>query len=199
MNKREVFKSAVVALSAMLFMTIAFAKGGAFKAQYKSNELLVKFKSDVTQSEALTVLEDMGVDLKESLGLTFGEYYLVRTDVMISFDSAMTAMSGHPSIEFAEPNFLYYAIDDETPMEKILRETYSENLTMATPTDPKFGLLWGLNNNGINEPDRKGKRSSTKGVAGADISALKAWGITQGSSDITISIIDTGVQYNHPD
>lgn len=52
------------------------------------------------------------------------------------------------------------------------------------PVDPLFGDLWGLKNN------------TTKGV---DINAINAWGITQGDRDIKIMVIDTGIDYNHPD
>ncbi|MEH8017832.1 S8 family serine peptidase [Rheinheimera muenzenbergensis] len=59
---------------------------------------------------------------------------------------------------------------------------------LATPNDPSFGDLWGLHNTG-----------QSGGTAGADIKAVDAWDITTGSQDIIIGIIDTGMDYNHPD
>ena len=60
----------------------------------------------------------------------------------------------------------------------------------ATPNDPKYtnGDLWGLNNSGQND-----------GVADADIDAPEAWDITTGSRSVVVAVIDTGIDYNHPD
>ncbi len=59
---------------------------------------------------------------------------------------------------------------------------------LAMPDDPRFGDLWGLHNTG-----------QAGGTAGADIKAVDAWDITTGSHDIIIGVIDTGMDYNHPD
>lgn len=59
---------------------------------------------------------------------------------------------------------------------------------LATPDDPDFGQLWGLLNTGQNS-----------GTAGADIKATDAWDISTGSHEIVIGVIDSGMDYNHPD
>ncbi len=58
----------------------------------------------------------------------------------------------------------------------------------ATPNDPSFSSLYGLHNTG-----------QTGGTSDADIDAPEAWDITKGSSNIVVAVIDTGVDYNHPD
>lgn len=37
------------------------------------------------------------------------------------------------------------------------------------------------------------------GIVGADIQAPEAWALSTGSKDIVMAVIDTGVNYNHPD
>src|SRR5262249_26957378 len=37
------------------------------------------------------------------------------------------------------------------------------------------------------------------GIAGADVSATRAWDLTTGSYQITVADIDTGADYTHPD
>jgi len=58
----------------------------------------------------------------------------------------------------------------------------------AIPNDPSFGTLWGLNNIG-----------QSGGLANADINAPEAWNTTTGSRGVVIAVIDTGLDYNHPD
>jgi hypothetical protein len=55
------------------------------------------------------------------------------------------------------------------------------------PTDTSFPQLWGLNNTG-----------QSGGKLDADISAPEAWDIRT-SSDIIVAVLDTGIDYSHPD
>jgi serine protease len=57
-----------------------------------------------------------------------------------------------------------------------------------SPNDPEFGSLWGLDNVG-----------QTGGNDDADIDAPEAWDVTTGSSNTVVAVIDTGVDYRHPD
>lgn len=57
-----------------------------------------------------------------------------------------------------------------------------------TPNDTQYDTQWGLNNTG-----------QSGGQADIDIDAPEAWAITTGSDDVVVAVIDTGVQYNHPD
>ncbi len=57
-----------------------------------------------------------------------------------------------------------------------------------TPNDPMYPQLWGLNNIG-----------QTGGTVDADIDAPEAWDVQTGSQDVVVAVIDTGVDYNHPD
>ncbi len=58
----------------------------------------------------------------------------------------------------------------------------------GTPNDPQFNKLWGMNNTG-----------QTGGTADADIDATEAWDVTTGDTGIIVGVIDTGVDYKHPD
>ncbi len=57
-----------------------------------------------------------------------------------------------------------------------------ENGTQAVPNDPSFGSLWGLHQSN----DR-------------DIDAPEAWDTARGTGATVVAVIDTGVDYNHPD
>ena len=61
----------------------------------------------------------------------------------------------------------------------------------TVPTEPGFSKQWALRNDG-----NLGYASST---AGADIDMDLAWSIEQGSASVIVAILDTGVEYQHPD
>jgi subtilisin family serine protease len=56
--------------------------------------------------------------------------------------------------------------------------------TTAVPNDPFFSSMWGLSNS--SHPN-------------ADIHAVAAWNVTTGSTANVVGVVDTGVDYNHPD
>ncbi|HWN08814.1 MAG TPA: S8 family serine peptidase [Pyrinomonadaceae bacterium] len=74
-----------------------------------------------------------------------------------------------PSVEFAEPNFLITKDD-------------------VHPSDPKFNEQWALRNAG-----------QSGGQFGSDINAATAWQTTTGLSTTVIAVIDSGIDFQHPD
>lgn len=58
----------------------------------------------------------------------------------------------------------------------------------SAPNDTLFKFQWSLYNTGQNN-----------GTPGQDINISGAWAVTQGSPNILIAVLDTGVDYNHPD
>src|SRR6185503_21074843 len=85
---------------------------------------------------------------------------------------ALAELRRDPRVRFAEPDAVY-RVD-------------------TLPNDPLFGQLWGLNNTG-----QTGKSST--GTADADIDAPEAWSTTTGSSSVVVAVIDSGVDWHHPD
>jgi subtilisin family serine protease len=97
--------------------------------------------------------------------------YHIRSESM-NTQALLKMMSNAPGVLYAEPNYIYEA--------------------QLTPNDTQFGQLWGMNNTGQTV-------SGQAGVADADIDAVEAWDVSTGSSSIVVGVIDTGVDYNHPD
>ena len=56
------------------------------------------------------------------------------------------------------------------------------------PNDPQFVNQLGLLNSGANGT-----------TSDADIDADEAWNITTGSSSVVVAVIDSGIDYTHPD
>lgn len=87
----------------------------------------------------------------------------------MTMEEALQIFHNDPDVEYAEPNYLRYK-------------------ATTTPDDSFFSELWGLENNG-----------QTGGTPDADIDAPEAWDITTGSSNVVVAVLDSGVDYNHPD
>ncbi|MFA5907215.1 MAG: S8 family peptidase [Vicinamibacterales bacterium] len=83
----------------------------------------------------------------------------------------LARLRANPDVEFVEPNYIIRLV--------------------AAPNDPSFGDLWGLFNFGQNY--------GGVGIAGADIDATLAWDVTTGTRANVVGIVDTGIDYNHPD
>ena len=93
----------------------------------------------------------------------------VRLGKGLSVLDAIDRYESMPAVEYAQPN-------------------YRKQIAATTPDDPRFPMLWGLHNTG-----------GDMGTSDADIDAPEAWDITTGSEEVTIAVVDTGVDYNHPD
>jgi subtilisin family serine protease len=65
---------------------------------------------------------------------------------------------------------------------------YLRRIDQTVPNDTHFSDLWGLHNVG-----------QTGGTVDIDIDAPEAWDSATGSSDVIVAVIDTGIDYNHPD
>ena len=95
--------------------------------------------------------------------------YKIKLKKHTDISSAIAAYKQNEHIEYAEPNYLSFS---------------SETI----PNDPSFIEQWALDNTG-----------QTNGTLDADIDGPEAWDITTGSPDIVIAVIDTGVDWDHPD
>jgi hypothetical protein len=106
-------------------------------------------------------------------------------------------------LEFSQPNDERWQIQSRDGFAALARANalaltpgvaYAEPDRIVTghanliPNDPSFGSSWGLQNTG-----------QSGGLAGFDMKATSAWDITLGSSSVTVLILDSGVQQNHPD
>ncbi|MCH8966097.1 MAG: S8 family serine peptidase [Planctomycetes bacterium] len=87
-------------------------------------------------------------------------------------ETALANYRNDPNVLYAEPDYRV------------------EFATM--PNDPFFEFQWGLLNTGQTI-------GGQVGVVGADIRATQAWEIHTGDPDLRIAVIDTGIDYNHPD
>ena len=142
-------------------------------SEYVEGRLLAKLKSGVDIDDIREIIPSAKV-----LGTPGGIHLISFEDSPVIDEVRRLEESG--LVEYAQPDHVYNAF---------LPTPYHSN-------DPYYadGNQWALFNQGQNG-----------GVAGADIRAPYAWRILYesgkpiGSSAVKVAVIDTGVDYNHPD
>lgn len=162
-------------------------------------EVIVKLKAGRAKS-FLNRKSLYGADIKEVMNLGIGEVAVLKVPQTKSLKSIVQRLSEDDAVEYAEPNFIYKAIKSvETIESKLFKAQFTPQYISSMTNDPKFDQLWGLVNTGNNEPAGSRGNSSAQGVDGADINVAQAWSITKGNKNVKIAVIDTGVDYSHPD
>src|SRR5262249_22767625 len=132
-------------------------------------DLLVGFQSDVPPGQQQKILKDAGLTEKKSWSKIHGSLAHTASG---DVSTALAELQQDPRVRYAEPNYVITAD--------------------ALPNARAFGNDWGRNNTG----------QAINGAAGtpdADIDAPEAWNVTTGSPNVTVAVIDTGVDWTHPD
>ncbi|MDH4140164.1 MAG: S8 family serine peptidase [Coriobacteriia bacterium] len=141
---------------------------------YAPGEVIVKFRDAGSTSSAKksSLHSKAGGRKGKKLGRTPG-LEIVELQDGVSVQDAVAAYEALAEVEYAEPNY---------------RHRIAGGTVDSIPTDPDFAELWGLHNTG-----------QTGGTDDADIDAPAAWNYTTGSQEVIVAVVDTGVDYGHPD
>ncbi|MCG2681595.1 MAG: S8 family serine peptidase, partial [Kiritimatiellae bacterium] len=138
---------------------------------YAEGEVIVKFKKGVTLSAVNQVAVQSMMAVKKHFAtlskLRGQEYAVLKSSNANSLDM-VNVLKRNASVEAVSLNY--------------------RNELAATPNDPRYSELWGMNNTG-----------QTGGTADADIDAPEAWNINTGSAGNIVAVIDSGLDYTHPD
>ena len=92
-------------------------------------------------------------------------------------------------VKYIDPGTYYIAIYQTSTYGSYIGAKYKVGLRFDIP---RFSNLWGLHNTGQSI-------LGNEGTSGADISADEAWEIETGTSSAIVAVVDTGVDYTHPD
>ncbi|CAD5976958.1 Ig-like domain-containing protein [Planktothrix agardhii] len=151
---------------------------------FSSDRVIVKLKPGANSNEISNLQAQIGVtkvSTASQLGIDIWQIPSGTVEKIIS------TYKNDPRFEYIEPDYIITLEDVEKPSSAT---ESSEKITpqATTPNDPGYPQLWGLNNIG-----------QSGGTADADIDAPEAWDIQKGNQNLVIGVIDTGVDYNHPD
>ncbi|HEX8492845.1 MAG TPA: S8 family serine peptidase [Pyrinomonadaceae bacterium] len=152
-------------------------------------EILVRFRAGtplVRMKEIAARLNDSFEDKFENIG----NLAVIEDEDGYNVQTMLAQYRALEEVEYAEAN-------EEIRLEPDIRGRYFSDrapgypdvaLPFKSSNDPKLSEQWSLHNEG----QRGGKRDS-------DIRALSAWARTTGSDRVVVAVIDSGVDYTHPD
>jgi subtilisin family serine protease/Ca2+-binding RTX toxin-like protein len=139
------------------------------------NQVIIKLSRDISAADIKNLQTELGAKVAGTIPKLDIQLWQIATT--LSVEETVKRYSQDRRVQFIEPN-------------------YNDNklTTLLIPNDPSFPLLWGLNNTG-----------QTGGTPNADIDAPEAWGALQdwgwfpNTGNAIVGVIDTGVDYTHPD
>ncbi|GAC1339518.1 MAG: hypothetical protein NVSMB23_08630 [Myxococcales bacterium] len=158
-------------LAIVVAALLAMLPRGARAEEFVPGEVLVKIRGGATP-QALAQIHTEAQAAGDEQVADIGDAQIRRLTIRGTVADALRSLSGNSWVEYAQPNYIVHAD--------------------LAPNDPSYGLLYGLRNTG--QPI-----NTVPGKPGADISAESAWNVTTGSKNVVVGIVDTGIDYTHPD
>ncbi len=135
-----------------------------------AREALVRLRRPPLPADLAALRAHADADALEGVG---GTGVLRLRSRSIDAAALVALLSRRGDVLYAEPNYVVRALE--------------------RPDDASFPQLWGLENVG------QGVNGGLPGRADSDIRAVPAWDVSVGSTDHVVAIIDTGIDYTHPD
>lgn len=163
-------------IGAAVFCLLLAGLGGPLRAQqvrkpnqFRDGVVLAAFRDQVADNERASALAVNGARLAKRIGK--GVHVLDVGPGRVR--GVIQSLLARGDVLYAEPDYIQYA-------------------NGAVPNDASFGNQWGMQNVGqvVN---------GYGGVAGADAKAVQAWSRTTGTNSVVVAILDSGIQYTHPD
>lgn len=140
---------------------------------YVPDQILIKFKPSFSEEmREATIAAYQCRKLKRIPRLNI---YQLQIPEQVSLEEMLFLLRQNPDVEYAEPNYL-------------------RRITV-TPNDTFFRYQYSLYNSGQDV----GPPGSPQGKQRADIRAKEGWEETTGTEEIIIAVLDTGIDFEHPD
>jgi subtilisin family serine protease len=152
----------------------AGSDGDADDAGSLRTEILVRFKPGITRQAIDAITSRLNDDVEDRIEAVEG-LSVIEDEDNRSADEVVAQYRMLAEVEYAEPN-IQIKLDHEGAGKHV------------HANDELFFKQWGLFNHG-----------QDGGRPGADISAMQAWATTKGSGDVVVAVLDSGVDYTHPD
>ena len=152
------------------FMSMDIAAADAVAGEY-----IIKYRSGVGGMAKSQLLNRHGLQRRHSFNTIDAQLVKMPLRMQaLGVSSLLEELAADPAVEFIEPNYRLYPM--ETPISG----------------DAGAAYLWGLKNYGQ-------VIQGIAGTLGIDINLQNAWHFSQGSPEVLVAVIDTGIDISHPE
>ncbi|MZQ83025.1 S8 family serine peptidase [Paenibacillus sp. 5J-6] len=166
-----------------------------------TDRIIVKYKSNTLKSSALSnTIAPQVEEVKELSALNSKILHVKQNSNLLH---VIDELSKDPNVLYAEPDFkltipqtVKEPISSNTQSKVTLQHDTIDSSQTLLPNDPFFSDQWYLHNTGQIYNIGASQYISTPGI---DIQALKAWEITQGSEDVTVAVMSSGMEITNSD
>ncbi len=149
-------------------------------------EVSVRFRKGVTLSQIRQIAAANNDRLDDEVESVAGLVFIDDLDNADAESVAAQYAGMKDLVDYAEVNG---KVELDDPADSFsTNDLLSRDSTSAQPDDPDFDQQYALSNTG-----------QDGGKKGADIKALDAWQVTQGSDKVVVAVLDSGVDYEHVD
>ena len=187
-----------------------------YNRTYVPDRVLVQYKTDtiyamggVSQVSATLNADIQATVLADETTLGLQGIQLVKIPNVTTVDAAIQYYTNNPCVAYAQPDYIYQACDESATAVAAVADNFStyrsqrrepgvvssnyssppvpsremskvqgnNTTTLTWPNDPYYSYQWDM----------------------VKMAAPSAWAVSTGSSSVTVAVVDTGVDYNHPD
>lgn len=143
--------------------------------------VLIKFNKEMSLKSLQQLSNHHSV---EYLNLSFGQYLVIKDIKNDTIKTLVNSGFDKDNLNIFQIKKYKALLDHDIAPKDLIWDRSSQ-----PGKDEMFSKQWGLNN--LGNPRQKNK--------GFDMNAINAWKISKGSKHIKVAVIDSGVQYDHPD
>jgi len=162
----------------LVFSSLSFLNFN--QAEVRADVNQAQNKIEVVENEFIVKLKDNNNE-KALLNLSFNKG---KTQVLYQshFDRRIRHVRSTPEeMKSIQENY-GQMIEYIEPVYRVWSTTINETPVKTDSTPAISSKQWGLENSGD-----------------VDVNALEAWKFTEGSNDVVVAVVDSGIDYNHPD
>ena len=167
----------------------AAALGGSAPAATPGAEVIVEFARGTKSGAMLQTASLAGATLKWSRPGNASKALPIAVYKSASLTNAqlVSRLKNQPGVVAVSVNNRLKLTDNARLRGRAAEDGHAKRVLRA-PSDPSFDSQWALENTG-----------QVAGTVDADIDAKTAWQLSVGSGDVVVAVIDSGVDYYHPD
>lgn len=178
------------------------------------NEIIVSFKSGISDSERESILKQKNLTVIRPLRF-YRNMYIVKstTEKGVGVLNVANQLNQVQGVSSVTPNFLQLLAEPIKNIKNLNNQTITKQNKDTTSTD-YLGFEWHLNSTPLQEclqqrassldtvascvKEQKTKSTSSK-LARTDMRVTDAWKHSNKGRDVVVAVIDSLIQWNHPD